>query len=53
MRYIYRAQFFSGFSLQPLEKHALIIISNGFAHSQTFEKKMQVVYKIVFLVYFK
>lgn len=53
MRYIYRARFFSGFNLQSLEKHALIMTSYGFAHFQTFEKKMQVVYKIGFFVYFK
>lgn len=53
MRYIYRAQFFSGFNLYSLEKHTLIITCNGFAYFQIFEKKMQVVYKIGFLVYFK
>lgn len=53
MRYIYRTDLFSDFNVYLLEKHGLTVALNGFAHFQIFEKKMQVVYKIVFLVYFK
>lgn len=44
---------FSAFSVEVLERHAPIITFYIFTHFQTFEKKMQIVYKIVFVVYFK
>lgn len=46
-------KFFSAFYVEALERKAPIMSIHIFVHFQTFEKKMQIVYKIVFLVYFK
>lgn len=45
--------FSSAFYVEALDRKAPVISFHIFVHFQTFEKKMQIVYKIVFLVYFK
>lgn len=44
---------FSTFNVEVLEKRAPIITFHMFTHFQTLKKKIQIVYKIVFVVYFK